>query len=115
MRFLTCYPQRLTSGKNAPWYFLARLTRNNPHQDIGLGDRLLAIWQGSGYYHFTTNNDANPNVVQNLNFPEDIEGLWTFLYYSYSLPDTKAVAFVKFGDAAVRKLDFPNTRHPPVS
>jgi len=53
----------LVSGKNAPWYFLARLTRNIPHQDIGLGDRILAIWQGDGYYHFTTNNDGNANWI----------------------------------------------------
>lgn len=44
MRFLTDYPRRLISGKNAPWYFLSRLTRNIPHQDIGMGDRTLAIW-----------------------------------------------------------------------
>jgi hypothetical protein len=31
MRYLTDYPKRLVSGKNAPWYFLARLTRNIPH------------------------------------------------------------------------------------
>lgn len=43
-RFLTMYPVKLMSGKNAPWYFLARLTSNIPHADIGMGDRILAIW-----------------------------------------------------------------------
>jgi hypothetical protein len=43
-RFLTAYPTRLFAGKNAPWYFLARLTINNPFADAGFGDRLLAIW-----------------------------------------------------------------------
>ena len=43
-RFLTTYPDRLNPGKNAPWYFLSRLTVNNPYSDIGMGDRLLAIW-----------------------------------------------------------------------
>jgi hypothetical protein len=26
VRFLTAYPERLIAGKNAPWYFMARLT-----------------------------------------------------------------------------------------
>jgi hypothetical protein len=40
----------LDNGKNEPWYFLARLARNVPFRDIDMGDRQLAIWQGSGYY-----------------------------------------------------------------
>jgi len=44
MRFLTTYPKRLINGKNGPWYFVARLTSNKPHDDVGMGDRLLAIW-----------------------------------------------------------------------
>lgn len=44
MRFLTTYPKRLTSGKNAPWYFVARLTKNVPVKDGTIGDRMLAIW-----------------------------------------------------------------------
>lgn len=28
LRFLTLYPERLLQGKNAPWYFVARLTAN---------------------------------------------------------------------------------------
>jgi len=97
MRYLTDYPKRLVSGKNAPWYFLARLTRNIPHQDAALGDRMLANWQGDGYYHFTTNSDGNANWVQNINYPGDIEGLWTYLYFSYSFDEKKAVGFVRYG------------------
>lgn len=40
-------PDRLYGGK-APWYFLARLTKNIPHGDAGMGDRMLAIWHGYG-------------------------------------------------------------------
>jgi hypothetical protein len=85
MRFLTTYPTRLWAGKNAPWYFLARLTKNNPNDDIGFGDRVLAMWQGAGYYHFTTCNTANnnPNQILNVDYPADIEGLWTYVYYSH--------------------------------
>ena len=44
MRFMTAYPTRLWSGKNAPWYFLARLTVNPKNGDVGFGDRLLAMF-----------------------------------------------------------------------
>jgi hypothetical protein len=44
MRFLTTFPTRLWAGKNAPWYFLARLTINKDFADAGFGDRLLAMW-----------------------------------------------------------------------
>lgn len=44
LRFLTTHPVRLVNGKNAPWYFVSRLTSNNPYDDVGMGDRLLAIW-----------------------------------------------------------------------
>ena len=64
-----------------------------------MGDRVLAIWQGSGFYHFTTNNAATGNVnqIKNINYPDDIEGLWTYFYYSYSVSEKKAVALVKYG------------------
>ena len=43
-RYLTHYPARLWSGKNAPWYFLARLTFNVQVTDATFGDRILAVW-----------------------------------------------------------------------
>ena len=61
-RFLTAYPTRLLSGKDAAWYFVSRLTKNTPNGNAGMGDRVLAIWQGAGFYHFTTNNAATGNV-----------------------------------------------------
>ncbi|CAD8140693.1 unnamed protein product [Paramecium octaurelia] len=115
MRFLTAYPKRLISGKNAPWYFLSRLTYNEKYQDIAMGDRTLAIWQGQGFYHFTTCSvaPANVNLIQNVNFPEDIEGLWTYVYYSYSADENKAVAFIKYGDGDVQSITHKTT-HPAV-
>lgn len=29
-------------------------------------------------------------MIQNVNYPEDIEGLWTYVYYSYSVEENKA-------------------------
>lgn len=46
MRFLTTFPERLLYGKNAPWYFVSRLTSNYNYQNVDMGDRLLAVWQG---------------------------------------------------------------------
>lgn len=34
----------------------------------------------------------------NINYPADIEGLWTYIHYSYSFDLRKAVALVKYGD-----------------
>jgi hypothetical protein len=45
-RFLTAYPDRLLSGKNAAWYFIARLTVNKNFDNVRMGDRTLAMWQG---------------------------------------------------------------------
>lgn len=42
-------------------------------------------------------------MIQNVNFG-DIEGVWTFIYYSYSVNAGRAVAFVKYGDAKVERV-----------
>jgi hypothetical protein len=44
LRFLTTYPNRLPSGKNAAWYFVARLTKHKEYDNVRMGDRQLAIW-----------------------------------------------------------------------
>ena len=46
LRFLTRHPVPLLNGKNAPWYFVSRLTRNHPYDNVNMGDRTLAIWLG---------------------------------------------------------------------
>jgi hypothetical protein len=44
MRFLTRYPTPMISGKIQPWYFISRLTRNNPYGNVEIGDRVLCLW-----------------------------------------------------------------------
>lgn len=115
-RFLTVYPQRLLAGKNQAWYFVSRLTLHKDYDNVRMGDRLLAIWQGQGYYHFTTCNaiNGNVNVINNINFPADIEGLWTFVYYSYSEEKSRAVAHIKYGNENTQSVridvDHPDTK-----
>lgn len=33
-------------GISKPWYFISRLTKNDPYDNINMGDRILAIWLG---------------------------------------------------------------------
>jgi len=74
----------LYSNKPA-WMALARFTVNENNGDIGIGDRTLAIFIGKGFYHFTTYNLRGqiPNVYENVNYGDQLEGVWTFFYYSY--------------------------------
>jgi len=51
-------------------------------------------------------------VVKNINYPADIEGLWTYFYYSYSVAEKKAVAFVKYGDGEPLSAEHSVTHNP---
>ena len=52
---MTAYPKRLLIKPS--WLELIRFTIVKDNKDnTNLGDRALAIWIGSGYYHFTTYN-----------------------------------------------------------
>lgn len=65
-RWLTRWPDSLLKGASEPWYFISRLTNNDPYDNIRMGDRLLAIWLGTGGYTFITNDVAtdNPNLTK---------------------------------------------------
>jgi hypothetical protein len=110
---LTHFPARLFAGKNQAWYFLVRLTVNANFADAGFGDRLLAVWQGQGYYHFTTCNsdNGNPNYTANIGYPDDIEGVWSYLYYSHGKAAKRSVGFIKYGDAAPQRIQH-DVQHP---
>jgi hypothetical protein len=44
LKFMTRHPAPLYNGKNSPWYFVSRLTRNNPYKNAEMGDRVLAVF-----------------------------------------------------------------------
>lgn len=98
MRFLTRHPVPLLEGKNQPWYFVSRLARTDPYDNIRIGDRVLAIWLGQAGYTFITMDDKtnNPNIFKAIPY-EDIEGVWTYVYFSYSNKLNSAVGFIKEG------------------
>jgi hypothetical protein len=116
LRFLTHYPVRMWGGKDAAWYFTARLTINQNFADAGFGDRLLAIWQGQGYYHFTTCNsdNGNPNYTANINYPDDIEGLWTYVYYSHGKAAKRSVGLIKYGAKGQPQRIQHDVQHPAI-
>lgn len=73
------------------WLELIRFTIVKDNKDnTNLGDRALAIWVGAGYYHFTTYNQANnlPSINQNVDYGDQLEGQWNFIYFSYSTART---------------------------
>jgi hypothetical protein len=50
-------------------------------------------------------NLDNPNVYKQSAF-EDIEGLWTYTYFSYSHNLNKAVGFIGFAGSDAVKVEF---------
>ena len=64
-----------------------------------LGDRTLAVWVVGENYHFTTYDvpSNNVNVYKNINYGNELDGVWEFLYFSYKKISTtgNAVGFVK--------------------
>lgn len=46
-RFLTRYPEPLYEGIKEAYYFMSRLTSNDPYDNVNMGDRVLAVWLGN--------------------------------------------------------------------
>jgi hypothetical protein len=93
------------------------LTINQNFADAGFGDRLLANWQGDGFYHYTTCNqaDGNPNYTANIAYPADIEGAWFYLYYSYGKAQQRAVGFIQYSTTTAPQRIQHNVVHPVVN
>lgn len=81
-----------------------------------MGDRLLSVFQGNGYYQYATCTfeQNNPNNAQNIGFPEDIEGVWTYLYFSHSRVVKKTVGFLKVTGQATQRIEWAFS-HPIIN
>lgn len=71
--------------------------------EVGVGSRTLSVFLQKGNYHFSTYNGGNHGIAVNAKHPVDYEGLWTFIYQSYSLNDKNCIFFIKFGDEKLIK------------
>lgn len=63
-----------------------------------MGDRALALYLSRAGLHFST-YDVETNsgdLFQNSPVHHDIEGLWGYVYFSYSGVQKKAVGIVQF-------------------
>lgn len=72
-RFAWNGPEKLI---NKPaWMALSRLSINENYGDASaIGDRCLAIWVGTPFYHFTTSTPGNANVWTNVNYETMLDG-----------------------------------------
>jgi len=71
-----------------------------------MGDRMLYVEQAQGFYQMTSCNsrDGNPNYVGRVDAPADIEGLWTYVYYSHSRDLSRSVGFMQFGTEEAKRV-----------
>ena len=82
-----------------------------------IGDRTLAVWIGAGFYHFTTYNTIGNvvNVINNVPYENNLEGVWTYLYYSYKQDEMTAKGYLKFSSRPnVVVAEITNIRHRPL-
>lgn len=82
------------------------MTRNDPYDNIRIGDRVLCLWLGADGYYFITMDDKtnNPNVFKGIPY-EDIEGVWSYVYFGYTGKTNTATGFIKYGEGEVKKVD----------
>ena len=67
------------------------------------GDRALSIFMSEEKFYFGTYNSESNNVYKSIDH-EDIEGVWSFVYYSYSTQYKKAVGYIKIGGLAMKHV-----------
>lgn len=73
--------------EKSPFHQLIRLTNTEKYEDnVALGNRVLAIWAGKGYYHFTTYDKKTnkASISANTNYDDYLEGHWNYIYYSFT-------------------------------
>ena len=77
---------------------MARLTENNPHADVGLGDRNLALFFSPGGFLFSTYDltTENGNVFENVAHDGLVDGEWGYVYFSYDGTAGKAYGYLHF-------------------
>jgi hypothetical protein len=67
------------------------------------GDRTLSVFMTEDKFYFSTYNSNSKNVYKTIDH-NDLEGIWTFIYYSYSSNHKKVVGYVKIGGLPIRTI-----------
>lgn len=99
-RWLMTIPGRV--NEKSPIHQLIRLTNTQKYEDSNqLGNRVLAVFIGKGYYHFTTYDISKKkaSIAENIDYGDYLEGHWNYIYFSFTAKDNpRAIGFVHFGD-----------------
>jgi len=53
--------------------------------------------------------------TRNVNYLDDIEGLWTYVYHSYSAVPKRHVGFIQYGNTADPTRSTNDVTHPDIS
>ena len=84
----------LEEGAKEPLYFISKLSINQEdggedNKEEKLGDYALLVHLGQESYEFVSCNSEgdDKSISQNIDHSGDIEGVWSYLYYSYSLAE----------------------------
>ena len=74
----------------------------------------MAIWLGQSGYFFSTHDDPskNPNIYKSVPYG-DIEGVWTYIYFSYSGKTNTAVGLIKYTGEEFKRVEIPATHEKP--
>ena len=89
---------------------MSRLTNKKIPGDLGLYDGTLATWSAKGFYRLSTFNIGTDNLDKNMNYPDDIEGVWSFIYFSHHLDKGLSVGMIKIGSGKIAK-QIINAKH----
>ena len=79
-----------------------------------MGDRILSVSTGNENFFFNTQdtNGNNLNVNQQIRNPTDSEGIWTYIYYSYSVKEKSAWGYLRQGSEETIKFINQRITHP---
>ncbi|CAD8145403.1 unnamed protein product [Paramecium pentaurelia] len=88
---------KLHSRQAQTFYFISRLTSNQDYRDFTFyGDRTLSIFLFENTFVFSTYDHGDRKKVKDsvIALNEELESMWYFITFSYSLAKKSAIGFV---------------------
>lgn len=114
-RWTMAYPRRLL--EKSDWHQIIRMSTTPVYEDLAkMGNRALAVFVGKGFYHYSTYDITRDlaNVYANIDYGEELEGYWNFIYFGYKrfLETPRAVGYTYFSRIKeIRRVEIPNVKH----